>query len=594
MIFGRHINKYYLKYFVFFLFGLIALIAVNWFQLEIPKICGQILDGISDSAKNDPNSLFNNPERIKDLMLYLGLIALIMFCGRFTWRYCIFGVACRVESDIREAMFSHAESLSNAYYKRHKTGALMALFTNDLQVIKQSFGSGTVMMIDAIFLGGFALYRMFTTNWILSLFSLLPMILIAIVASIIGRILREKFKARQEAYEDLSDFTQENFSGIAVVKAFVKEVHEVRHFDKINEEYRTKNIDYVKYSTLLNVLLTAILSAIIATLFGGGAYFCVNGFMGEPFSVGELWEFIGYFDAVIWPFMAVSQMINMRAQAKASLTRINELLDEKIEIKDEKTIPIDEIQGKIEFKELTFKYPDGENSILENISFTIEQGQMVGIIGKTGCGKTTVVDLLLRTYNVNEDQIFLDDHDIMHLPYKKVRAAIGYVPQDNFLFSDTIANNIAFAYESLSEEYIEEAARLADVHSNILEFNEKYQTILGERGVTLSGGQKQRVSIARAIIKNPAILIFDDSVSAVDTKTEQTILSNLRSLRQGKTTIMIAHRISTVETLDKIIVMDEGRVLAVGTHSELIKSCKLYQEMVHLQTLETQINRGDA
>lgn len=593
MIFGKYINKYYIKYFFFFLLGLIALIAVNWFQLEIPRICGQILDGIGDAAQNDPDSLFHNPERITALMMYLALIALIMFSGRFMWRYCIFGVACRVESGIRDDMFLHSEQLSNTYYKHHKTGALMALFTNDLQVLKQSFGSGIVMAIDAIFLGGFALFRMFSNNWILSCFSLIPMFLIAVVSVIVGRVIQQKFKARQEAYEALSDFTQENFSGIAVVKAFVKEVHEIRHFDKINEDNRTKNLNFVKYATLLNVLLTAIISSIFALLFGGGAYFVINGFMGNPFSVGQMWEFIGYFDAVIWPFMAVAQLINMRAQAKASLNRVTEFLDEPIEIKDGVVEMADEIQGKIEFRHLNFKYPDGSNNVLSDISFTIEQGEMIGIIGRTGCGKTTIVDLLLRTYNIEEDQILIDDKDIMHLPYRKVRQAIGYVPQDNFLFSDTISNNIAFAYESLDEEEIQKAAKLADVHNNIVEFEEKYETILGERGVTLSGGQKQRVSIARALIKNPAILIFDDSVSAVDTKTEETILSNLRNLRQNRTTIMIAHRISTVQSLDKIVVLENGKVLAVGKHDELVEACEVYKEMVHLQSLESQLNGGE-
>lgn len=593
MIFGKYVNKYYLKYFVYFLFGLLALLAVNWFQLEIPRICGDILDGIGDTAQADPNSLFNNPDGIKILMLELGIIAAIMFFGRFLWRYCIFGVAARIESDIRYEMFSHSLRLSNSYYKHHKTGALMALFTNDLQVIKQSFGSGTVMAIDAVFLGSFALYRMFSTNWILSCFSIIPMVLIAVVSAIVGRILKEKFRIRQEAYEALSDFTQENFSGIAVVKAFVKEVHEIRHFDKINEENRAKNINYVKYATLLNILLTAIISSIFVLLFAGGSYFVIHGFMGKEFTVGNMWEFIGYFDAVVWPFMAVAQLINMRAQAKASLNRVEEFLDEKIEIVDADVTDIDQIRGKIEFRNLNFQYPDGSNAVLSNISLVIPEGKMVGIIGKTGCGKTTIVDLLLRTYNLEDGQIFIDDQDIMHIPYRKVRENIGYVPQDNFLFSDTIANNIAFAYESLDEETIVSAAKIADVHSNISEFQEKYNTMLGERGVTLSGGQKQRVSIARAIVKNPPILIFDDSVSAVDTKTEETILTNLRELREGKTTLMIAHRISTVKSLDLIVVMDEGKIVGVGKHDDLMESCPLYQEMVRLQSLEAEINGGE-
>ena len=255
---------------------------------------------------------------------------------------------------------------------------------------------------------------------------------------------------------------------------------------------------------------------------------------------------------------------------------------------------VEEIKGKIEFRNLDFKYPDGNEVILDNISFTINCGEIVGIIGKTGCGKTTIVDLLLRTYNVDENSILIDDNDIMKLPFKKVRESIGYVPQDNFLFSDTISNNIAFAFEDVEEEKIIDAAILADVHNNIIEFTQQYETVLGERGVTLSGGQKQRVSIARALIKDPAILIFDDSVSAVDTKTEERILANLRRLRKGKTTIMIAHRISTVETLDKIILVDDGKILAVGTHKELIENSKLYKEMVYLQSLEKEVNGGVA
>ncbi len=592
MIFGKHVNKYYYKYFLFFLFGILALLAVNWVQLEIPKIYGTIIDGISDEAKGNPDSLFHNPEGIKILMLELGIIAGIMFIGRFTWRYCIFGVGARVEADIRDDMFSHSLLLSNAYYKHHKTGALMALFTNDLQVIRQSFASGTVMTIDAVFLGSMALVKMFMSNWILACFSIVPMTLIAVVSVLVGRIMKQKFKERQEAYEALSDFTQENFSGIAVVKAFVKEIHEIRHFDKINEENRTKNINFVKFATLLNVLLTAIISSIFVVLFAGGAYFVIHGYMGKPFSTGQMLEFIGYFDAVIWPFMAVAQLINMRAQAKASLSRIDEFLDEKIEICDTDVEDIDQINGKIEFRDLTFHYPDGQEQVLKNISFVIPKGTMVGIIGRTGCGKTTIVDLLLRTYNLEDGQIFIDDKDIMHIPYKKVRDHIGYVPQDNFLFSDTISNNIAFAYETIDEECVVSAAKLADVHNNIVEFQEQYNTILGERGVTLSGGQKQRVSIARALVKNPAILIFDDSVSAVDTKTEETILKNLRELRKGKTTIMIAHRISTVQSLDLIVVMDEGKIVGQGNHEELLENCKEYQEMVRLQSLEEEMNGG--
>lgn len=592
MVTGKYVNLYYKKYFWFFLLGVIALLAVDFFQLMIPEICGNIIDGVQATGED---SLFNKPELMRLYMIELSGIAFIMFAGRFTWRYCVFGTAAKIEGDLREAMFGSALNFSNQYYKEHKTGALMALFTNDLQTIRQAFGGGTVMLIDAIFLGAFSLVKMLMTNWILALFSLIPMFIMLFAALILGKIMKAKYTKRQEAYEKLSDFTQENFSGIAVIKAFVKEALEIKEFNKVNKNNYDKNIDYVRFSTLLDVLLNAFLATVMAVLFGGGAYFVITNanFFGQVFTTGKLFAFVGYFDTLIWPFLALSMLIQMKAQASASYKRIEEFMDTKVDIKDEDVEPIDSIKGKIEFRNLCFKYPDANADALSNISFTINEGEMVGIIGKTGCGKTTVVDLLLRTYNLKDGMLYIDDKDIMHLPFKKVRDSIGYVPQDNFLFSDTIKNNIAFAFDNESEEKIEEAAKAADVHSNIIEFTEKYETILGERGVTLSGGQKQRVSIARALIKDPAILIFDDSVSAVDTKTESTILNNLREIRRNKTTIMIAHRISTVETLDKIIVMDEGKVIAVGKHNELVNNCELYKEMVHLQELEKEVNGGE-
>ena len=592
MLFGKYINKYYKKYFIFFLVGVIALVAVDYFQLEIPRICGLIIDGVRNGTLFEDEGT----KKMLSFMVYLGIIAFIMFAGRFLWRYSVFGVASRIEADIREDMFNHSLKLSNQFYKGHKIGQLMALFTNDLQTIRQTFGSGTIFLVDSLFLGGIALFKMIRLNWLLAVISVIPMSLIVITSMFVGKVMEKRFKARQEAYDNLSDFAQENFSGISVIKAFVKEVFEIRHFKKLNDENYEKNISYLRLAVLLDVLLSAILSTIIATLFGGGAYFVIKEaeFFGSPFTPGRLFEFIGYFSALIWPFMAVSMLIQMRAQGKASYKRVEEFLDAPIDIYDSNIEKVDTIKGSIEFRHLNFKYPDGTNNALEDISFKIDEGMMVGIVGKTGCGKTTIVDLLLRIYNVDNDTLFIDGKDIMHIPFKKVRDSIGYVPQDNFLFSDTIANNIGFFAENeVSEEKIENAAKLAAVHDNIVDFENQYTTVLGERGVTLSGGQKQRVSIARALIKDPAILIFDDSVSAVDTDTEAKILDNLRSVRAGKTTIMIAHRISTVETLDMIVLMDQGRVVDVGNHKELLKRNALYQQMVHLQELEKEVGGED-
>ena len=591
MIFGRHINKYYKKYFLFFLIGILALLAVDFFQLLIPEICGKLLDGVNPE-NGSPLLKEENIKLVNNYMIGLLIIAIVMVAGRFTWRYTINGVGARIESDIRDDMFKHGLILSNEYYKVHKTGALMALFTNDLQTLRRAVGSGTIFLIDAIFLGAFSFYKMIRVNYILALLSIIPMIFIIIASLFVGKIMKNKYTKRQEAYEQLSDFTQENFSGIRVIKAFVKEVIELHHFDKINKNNYDKNMSFIRFSILLDVLLTAFLSLVIAILFFGGAYFVINEykFFGTEFTSGKLFEFIGYFDTLIWPFLAISMLIQMRAQAKASYQRVSEFLDSKPDIVNKEDALDIKLEGKIEYRNLTFRYPDSNFDILSNISFTIEKGMMVGIVGKTGSGKSTLVDLLLRTYNLENNQILMDDHDIMDINFKNVREAIGYCQQDTFLFSDSIKNNIAFAKDDINMDEIDLAADLSDVKSNIIEFDNKYDTILGEKGVTLSGGQKQRISIARSIIKDPKILILDDSLSAVDTKTEDIILSNLRKIRQNKTTIIVANRISTVKDLDLVILIDDGKLAGIGKHNDLLKTNEIYKEMVSLQELEKEVN----
>lgn len=587
MLFGKYINKFYLKYFVFFLLGILALVMVDFFQLEIPEIAGLIIDGIQDSSIN--------AKLIGEYMIRLVFIAIIMFVGRFTWRYAIFGVGVKIEADLRRDMFSHSLKLENQYYKEHKTGGLLALFTNDLTAIRNAFADGTLCIIDALFLGIFSFVKMMMANWILSLLSLIPLIIIMVVSLLIGKVMERKYKERQEAYDKLSDFTQENFTGISVIKAFIKEYLEIKHFKKVNKNNLDKNIEFVRFSTLLDVLLTAFLSLVFAILMGGGAYFVLNGINGKTFTSGDLFAFISYFDSIIWPFLAISRFIQLRSQGNASYKRVEEFLDTNPTVVDNQAVLKEDFKGKVTFNHLSFRYPDSNTNMLNDISINIESGSMVGIVGKTGSGKTTLVDLLLRTFNLNKGELLIDDKDIMDLSIKQVRDLIGYVPQDNFLYSDSIENNIAFAFDELpSDEKIKNASKLASVDTNIEEFPDKYKTILGERGVTLSGGQKQRISIARALIKDPKILIFDDSVSAVDTKTEAEILTNLKNTRKNKTTIIIAHRISTVENLDNIVVLDAGRVVAQGTHQKLLKECSLYQEMVHLQELEKKVeNEGD-
>lgn len=581
MIFGKHINKYYLRFAHFFILGIVALLVIDYVQLEIPEIIGAVINGLEYKTLDY--------EQLIDAVVKLGIIAILMVVGRFTWRYCIFGTSIKVETCIRDDMFKHAETLSQNYFSKNKTGAQMALYTNDLQTVRMAFGPGIVMLADALFLGVIAYIKMIKLDYVLAILSLIPMLLIVICGAIVSKFLDKKWEERQKAFEDLSDFVQENFSGISVIKAFVKERKELKQFLKHNKDNVDKNVGYVKLAVLFDILLSATISITIAIIIGYGGYLVYQNKMNGigDFSIGQMTEYLAYFESIIWPMMAIAQLIAMKSQASASLRRINELLDEKSDVNDDLVLyPDASLNGEVEFNNLSFRYSDDTPLVLKNISFKINNGEHIGIIGRTGCGKTTIVDLLLRVYNVNKGEIKIGGYDIMEIPVVNVRNTVGYVPQDNFLFSDTIKSNIAFSQDSIDEEAVESAAKYADVHENIVDFPSQYETILGERGVTLSGGQKQRISIARAFVKDSEILVLDDSVSAVDTKTEKTILANLKEKRAGKTTIVIAHRISTIKDMDRIILLEDGELKAFDTHENLLNSSKLYREMVELQRLE--------
>ena len=596
MIFGKYINKYYLKYAWILLVGLAALVLVDYFQLEVPELYRMVVNGINTGVVETAEGTvpFDLNFLLDEICLPLIFIILVMVVGRFTWRICFFGTGIRVETSIRDRMFDHCKDLSAQYYQVNKVGNLMSLFTNDLETIQECFGSGIMMMCDAAFLGILTVVKMWRMDVGLTLLALIPMALLLASGIIVGKYMTKKWETRQAAFSDLSDFSQESFSGIAVIKAFVKETKELLAFRRLNKRNEEVNVSYTKASTLLNITVTLFVESVICIILGYGGYLVYQG----QFDAGQLVEYIGYFTAMVWPVMAVSQLIEMTSRGKASLNRVSELLDAKQDVVDKPDVEdVKEIEGRIEFRHLTFRYPDGEFDVLKDVSFTIEPGENVGLVGKTGSGKTTIVDLILRTYNVPDGTVFLDGHDVNTIPIRDVRAAAAYVPQDNFLFSDTIENNIAFAYEgeqAAEAEAAEEAARLAAVHDNIVDFKDKYMTMLGERGVTVSGGQKQRISIARALMKHAKILILDDSVSAVDTKTEQEILTNLRKNRAGLTTILIAHRISTVEDMDKIVFIDDGRVVDVGTHDELVLRCPDYKKMVDLQKLEDEGRQHNA
>ena len=585
MIFGKHINRYYLKFGHMLLLGLAALIMVDFLQLKIPGLYQMVVNGVSQGyvVENGVTHVFDMDFLLDRICMPMVGIILSVVVGRFLWRALFFGAAIRVETDLRDRMFDNCKKLSREYYQVNKVGNLMSLFTNDLDTVQECYGWGIMMFCDAVLMAVLAISKMWRMNALLTVFSLIPMMFLLASATVVGRYMMKKWDIRQQAFSDLSDFSQESYSGIAVIKAFVKESLELMTFKKLNVQNEKANMDHTKAAVMMRVLVTLFVESVICVILGYGGYLVYKG----SFNAGQLVEFIGYFNSIIWPIMAVSELIDMGSRGKASLERIGELLDAQVNVKDAPDVqPLPNVRGDIEFRNLTFRYPDGEYNALENVSFTIRSGENVGLVGKTGSGKTTLVDLILRTYNVPDGTVFIDGQDVNRVAIHDVRAACAYVPQDNFLFSDTIENNIAFGVNSGDRNQVVNAARLADVDSNIKEFQLGYATVLGERGVTVSGGQKQRISIARALMMDAPILILDDSVSAVDTKTEKTILENLHKTRAGKTTILIAHRISTIEKMDKILFIDDGKLSAVGTHEELYQTNPEYRRMVDLQKLE--------
>ena len=578
MVFGKHINRNYLKHLPALLLGVFALLLVDYNQLRFPELYNTMVNGLDGKIEG-----FNMEFLLNEICAPMIQIILLMAFGRFLWRVCLFGSAIKVEADLRLKMFDRCKDLSQQYYQVNKVGNLMSLFTADLETINECFGDGILMVADALLLGGIAIYKMAVKNGTLTLLSLIPMFFMFLIGTIVGKSMMKKWDARQQAFSDLSDFTQENFSGIAVVKAFVKEFKELWAFKKLNKQNECANLDFTRASTMLHISVTIFVESVMCIIIGYGGYLVHSG----VFNAGDLIELYGYFGSVVWPVMAVSQLIDMSSRGKASLHRISELLDAEVNVVDRADAqPVETIRGDIEFRNLTFTYPGTDYEVLKDVSFKINAGENVGIIGKTGSGKTTLVDLILRIYNVPDGTLFVDGRDVNTIPIKNLRDFAAYVPQDNFLFSDTITNNIAFAQDSRDDDEIIRVAKMSDVHDNISGFKEGYATVLGERGVTVSGGQKQRISIARALYKEASILILDDSVSAVDTDTEKVIIGNLRKNRKGRTTILIAHRISTVEKMDKIIYIDDGKIGAVGTHEQLIETCPDYRTMVELQKLE--------
>lgn len=589
---NNYIRKYYQKYLYLFILGILATMLADVCQVYVPEYLGEIVEIVS----NNSSVQYQDIAHIVKMIL---IISVVLMISRIGWRFAIFTASVNIESSIRHDMFLKAERLSQRYYHANKIGTIMSWFSSDTETVEEYVGWGTIMIVDAVFLSLLALYKMFKLNLILCFITLIPMLSLIIWGNAVEKQMSDKWEERQKYFDKLYDFTQESFAGIRVLKAFVKEAQELKAFSKVAKENGEKNLEFSRLSIRFDVYIELIIGIAMSLLLGFGSYFVYRCSINNPvnilnyevnISAGNLITFIGYADTLIWPMISIGQSTQMHSRFKTSVKRISDFLNEDEEIaNNNNAVILNDCKGKISFKDFSFKYPDGNIHSLSNISFEIKAGEMIGVIGKIGSGKTTLVNSLLRLYNVEKGKIFIDDVDIMDINITNLRDNIAYVPQDNFLFSDNIKNNIAFSNRKLGIEEIRSAAKFADVDENISNFSEGYETVTGERGVTLSGGQKQRISIARAYIKDAPIMIMDDAVSAVDLKTEETILSNINEKRKGKTTIIIASRVSTISHMDKILVLDDGKVEAFDTPDNLLKTSKTYQKMVALQKLEAEL-----
>ncbi len=573
----RYVRRHWWQY----ILGILALFVVDAVNVYVPQFTGEITNGL------DQHTL--GMDGVMGLVWKIVLIGVIIAIGRFCWRIFLFGAARSIEKEVRSDLFQHLSTLSARYYNEHKTGDLMAHFTNDLQAVRSLLGMTVISAFDATVMMVLVLWQMMTyVSPKLTLVAVIPLILIIFGDYFYGKLMHKRFIAKQEAFSTLTDQVQETVSGIRVIKAFVQERKELYAFAKTVSFTRDKNLGVVRLQALVMPLLDLVvgLSSLMTLVYGG--YLAIYG----EINVGQFITFNSYVTMLVWPMMAVGECITSVSQGLASLRRLCGIFDAKPDIvdSDRTDSSLTSLHGDIAINHLTFAYPDQpETTVLDDVSVTVRAGETLAVLGRTGSGKSTLPSLLMRLYDVPDGMITIDGHPLREIPLKVLRTNIACVPQDSFLFSDTLQNNIAFGSEEKSLEAVEQAAKDACIHDNIIEFPDAYQTIVGERGVTLSGGQKQRSSIARALMKDAPILLLDDALSAVDTDTERQILNNLRRLRNGRTTIIVAHRISTIQDADHILVLDDGKVEEYGTHEELINNGGLYQSLYRKQQLEEQL-----
>lgn len=579
----KFIFKYIKKHKWQYIGGIITLFLVDYLSLQIPELTGNITDGLTEHTM-DMDGVIRN-------ILFILATGAMMAIGRFLWRYFLFGAARHIQYEIRNEMFEHLEKMSVEYYNENKTGDLMSRFINDLNAVRMAIGMSVISAFDASVMAVMVIVQMMVyVDVKLTLLAVIPMIVIAVGEFYYGKMIKKRFTEKQEALSDFTDQVQESFSGVRVIKAFVQERAEREAFAKANARTMEKNLNVIRLQAVVMPLLDVIIgiSSLITLLYGG--YLALTG----QITLGRFVAFNQYVTMLVWPMLAAGEAITSFSQGLASIKRIQEIFNENPEIFDDEDVEnVDSITGEIKFNRLTFTHKGGSEPTLKDISLDVPAGTTLAVIGRTGNGKSTLVNLLLRLYNTDNGMIYIDGKDINTIPLKTLRENIAYVPQDNFLFSDTLRNNIAFGVESNEMEEITKATKAACIHDNIIAFPDGYETIVGERGVTLSGGQKQRSSIARALMKNAPILILDDSLSAVDTDTEEHILKNLKENRKGKTTILIAHRISTIQNADIILVLEDGKAAECGNHQSLMEQNGIYKSMYEKQQLEAQFAKKE-
>ena len=563
-----------------YIIGIILLLFVSVLQLVPPYVIGVVVDLINEEAVTG-----------KALFGWIGLLviaAILAYVFRYLWRIKIYGSAVKLARQLRSRLYEHFTNMPTSFYQRKRTGDLMAHATNDLSAVQQTAGNGVLTLVDSLSTGGFVIIAMSFIDWRLTLLSLLPMPFIAISTSYYGKLIHVRFKDAQAAFSDLNDKTQESVTGIKVIKTFGQEKEDVESFRASSRDVVNKNIAVARIDALYDPTIGLMAGLSYFLTIAAGAKFVLDGSL----TIGQLVAFSTYLGLLIWPMLAFGWLFNIVQRGNASYDRIMALLKEEPEIIDEDDAIKERASGDIEYDLVSFSYPNEEAPALRDIHMTIHKGETLGIVGRTGSGKTTLLKLLIREFTEMNGDIRIGGHSISDYALASLREAIGYVPQDHFLFSATVGENIAFATPEASQGDIERAAYLANIHDDILGFTDGYATIVGERGVSLSGGQKQRLSIARALIMDPEILILDDSLSAVDAKTEEIILQNLRTERAMKTTIITAHRLSAVQHANQIIVMEEGKIIQSGTHEELMKEHGWYRDMYNQQQLEELVEQG--